>query len=88
MTIDLKRFQQLQAAVEKAQSDADRAQGALDQLMAKLEAEYGCTTLEQAEKKLEELTSKSAAAEQTYNDALAVFEEEYGDLIGTQGTGR
>lgn len=47
---DLSReeFEKLKRQVEDAKAEADRAQGAYDQLMERLKKEFNCKTLEEA----------------------------------------
>jgi len=44
----LKNYMRLKKDVEIAQQKADRAQGALDQLMKTLKKDFDCSTLKQA----------------------------------------
>lgn len=75
--IDIKRYQELKAAVDKAQRDHDRAEGALAQLMARLKADYGCDSIAEAEKELEVRRRKVVKDEKAYAEALAEFEREW-----------
>ena len=88
VAIDLKRYQQLKAAADAAQSEADKAAGAAEQILAKLKADYGCANLAAAERKAKELDAAATAAEEEYNAALAEFENEWGGrLDGLPGNG-
>ena len=80
--IDLSRYKSLKAEVDKLQRETDRAEGALAQLMKRLQSEYNCKTLEQAEKQLKKLQKESQAAEDEYNEALSDFEEQWSEMLG------
>lgn len=81
--IDLARYNQLKSQVEQLQSEADRAAGALEQLMGRLEAEFGCKTLKAAERLLAKLEGETEAAEVAYNKALKEFEKKWGSYLET-----
>ena len=76
MAIDIKKFQQLKDKVDGLQRDADRAAGALDQLMGQLKEKFGCKTLNAAKAKATILEEEAEAAGITYNKALAEYEKE------------
>ena len=79
--IDTERYNQLKAKVEHHQTEANKAQGALEQLMAQLEKEYGYSTIKEAKAGLAERQVKLTEAEEAYNTALKDFEEEWGDQL-------
>ena len=81
MAIDLKRYERLKTDVDRLQRDADRAEGALAQLMGRLEKEHDCATLQDAETLLKKLQAKEKAAEEKFATALAEFEEEWSDVL-------
>jgi len=81
MPIDLKRYQVLKSKVDDLQRDADRAEGALTQLMERLKTEHDCDTLEQAEKKVAKLKKALAAAEQQYESDLEEFETDWEHVL-------
>lgn len=72
-----KKYRQLKDDVENAKSEAARARGAQDQLMQRLKGDFGCSTLKEAEAKLEELQKESASLEKKFNKALADYEEKW-----------
>lgn len=79
--MDLKRYQQLKAEVEHAQRDKDRAEGALQQLMGRLNDEFDCDSLEKAEKLLTKLRKDQERAERQFDAALEKFESDWGDKV-------
>ena len=83
--IDLKRWEQLKAQVSKLRREADMAEGALRQLTARLETEFGCKTLAEAEEKLKRLERESDEANKQFSEALADFEAEWKDKLEGKG---
>jgi len=79
--MDLKRYEQLKGQVDRLQRDHDRAEGALSGLMARLKAEHGCDTLEEAQAKLKQLEAKAEKAEKQFEEALEQFEEEWAEKL-------
>ena len=58
-----------------------KAEGALEQLTDRLQSEFGCKTLEQAEKLLQKMQKEAEQAEDKYNEALSEFEEEWSEVL-------
>ena len=77
--INIQRYNELKAKVDADQRQADKAQGALDNLMSQLEQDFGCKTLAQAEKEAQRLSRLAIVAEDEYNEALAEFEKDWAD---------
>ncbi len=77
MAIDIKRYQELKTKSEQAKTAVDRATGKLEEQMAKLKAEFGVGTLEEAEVLLAKLQKEEQEAEQAYNTELAAFETKW-----------
>lgn len=75
--ITAKEYEQLEKRHRDARSEADKAQGSLENLMSQLEDEFGCKTKKQAQTKLKKLEKASAEAEEAYEDAVAEFEEQW-----------
>ena len=75
--ITQEQFQALRQEVDEAKSEADRAQGALDQLNVRLRDEFGCRTLKEAKTKLSELQDQQAAAEKEFDTALKEYEKKW-----------
>ena len=55
----------------------DKAAGQLEAAMERLEAEFGCKTIEEAEKKLTKMEREMAKAEEVFNKAVVAFEEKW-----------
>jgi predicted nucleic acid-binding Zn-ribbon protein len=79
--ISLDRYKQLADKVEKLQRDHDRAEGALSQLMGRLDTEFGCDTLDVAEKKLKKLQKDAASKEAEFDAALDEFEADWKESL-------
>ena len=74
---DLNTLANLKRRAEAAQQTADRAQGAYDQLMAKLQQDFECASIEEAEKKLASLEQKNKKAEAAFEEAVEEFETKW-----------
>lgn len=77
----LKKYMRLKKDVETAQQRADRAQGALDQLMKTLEKDFDCSTLKQAKTKLTSLQKKEETAREEFEEAVDEFEEKWEEKL-------
>jgi hypothetical protein len=75
--INLRKYEQLKSQVDQARQEADRAGGALAQIMTRLEEDFGCDSLKKAERLEAELKGKAKKAEEEFNVALAEFEEKW-----------
>lgn len=71
------QYRKLKAEVERAKSDAERAQGALDQLMSRLEKEFECSSIKEAQKLLAELEAKEKAAKAAFQKAFTDYERKW-----------
>ena len=81
MTIDVERYQKLKDNVDRLQREADRAEGALDQLMVKLKEDYGCDTIEEAETKAAKLGKAATKAEVLFETAFAKFRVKWAEVL-------
>lgn len=71
------RFQAVKDKVEKLKEDRDKAQGAQDQILERLRNEFGCSTLKQGQKKLDELDKNIDEKEKQFKNDLDQFEEDW-----------
>jgi len=78
---NLDRYQKLKGKADELQREADRAEGALEQLMDKLKDEFDCETLEEAEKLSKKLEKEAKKAEEDFETAIDMFEEKWGDVL-------
>lgn len=81
MAIDLAEYERLKKKASEVKTEIDRAEGRLQTLMSSLQEEFGCSTIEAAEEKLEELKEQQKKAETSYNNSLERFKQKYGDLL-------
>jgi predicted nucleic acid-binding Zn-ribbon protein len=79
--VDLKRFEQLQSQVSVLRRQQAKAEGALEETMRRLESNFGCKSLRKAEVLLEQLQKDAEEAREAYEQELARFETEYGELL-------
>lgn len=79
--VDVQKYNELRRRAERAKADADRAQGALDQQMKRLQEDFGCATVEEADSLLVQLQDEEKTAAEEYSKALAEFEEKWGSLL-------
>jgi len=78
----LEEYNQLKKKVDAAQQKADKAAGALEQIMKTLKSEFNCKTLEEAKKKLSQLKNKSTKIETELSEAIEAFEEKWNESLG------
>lgn len=76
-TITEQEYRRLKQDVERSQAEAQRAKGALDQLMVQLEQEFHCTTLKEAKALLVELEAKRDRSQQRYEEAVKTYEKKW-----------
>lgn len=67
----------LRAIVTSANSEAERAQGALSEVLGRLKKQFGCASVKEGKKKLRELERDSERAAEAFSAALAAFKEEH-----------
>jgi len=77
----LKKYMELKKKVEQAQQKADKAEGALEQVMKRLKEEFGCATLELAKRKLKLLQKQEQKAKTDFEEAVETFEEKWGEKL-------
>lgn len=65
--------------------EADRAAGALNQLLGRLKDEFGVGTVEEAEALLRKLTMVQAKAEASFDSALGKFKEKWKEKLDGNG---
>lgn len=74
-------FLDLKRDVEKAQREADRAQGAYESLMVRLKDEFDCASLKDAIKKLEELRTTEKTYKAEYDMLMEKFMAKWKDKL-------
>lgn len=75
------RYKKLKKQVDQLQFEMSHTQGQLDNMLYELEQGFGCSTIEDAEILLEQLTKKEAKQRKMLSSALAKFEERWRDKL-------
>jgi hypothetical protein len=75
--ISEKEYNRLKSQVEDARESASEAKGALDQLKKRLQEEFGCETVEDANKLLKEMERKLDKAETEYQEAVKDYRNKW-----------
>ncbi len=70
-------YRELKASVEKARGEAERAQGALDHLMTRLQSEFDCKSLKEARGLLQEVSKERDKADKTFADAMKEYKKKW-----------
>lgn len=77
MNSSLEKYNELKSKAERAQQNADRAEGALGQVKKRLADEFDCPNLKAAKKKLAQLEEQEEDAKEKFDDAVEAFEKEW-----------
>ena len=77
MATKLDKYLQLKRKVEAAQQEADKAEGALGEIMKQLKRDHGCGTLAEAKKKLKQLEKQEASSKKEFDIAVEKYEEDW-----------
>lgn len=78
-------FETLEKEINQARQHAERARGAFDQLMRRLDEEFGCKTINQAKEKLDELKTACERTEKVFAKALEDYQAKWkGGLADSQ----
>ena len=85
MSVDLDEYKRLKSKVDALRRDRDRAQGALDQLMAELEDRHGCGSVEEAQDALREKRRKAGELRKRFDRAMAKFREKWKEVYDEGG---
>ena len=85
MAINIKRYNELKAASDKARREADRAEGAHAQLMARLKKEFHCATVEEAMEELERRRQETTERERKFSEALEEFDQDWSESLKEVG---
>ncbi len=78
---DAREFLKLKKQIDTFRRRADRALGALEQHMAALKKEFGCSSEQEAEALLKRLKRLESKLDRQYNNALESFKQEFGHLL-------
>ncbi len=75
------KYEELKSKVEQLRRKADKAEGALSELMKQLKKEFGCSTLKEAEKLLTKWEQQEQEQLTELEEKLEQFKQEYGDAL-------
>lgn len=73
----VEKFTRLKKQVVRVQREADKAQGALDEIMKRLRKEFGSKTLVEAEKLLKRFTKEEKELERQFTKDFRSFEKKW-----------
>jgi len=76
-TITEDTYRRLKREVEDAKTEADRAKGALTQLMKQLKEEFDCDDLKAAKAMLADLEAKRDKAQKKFEHSLEDYEQKW-----------
>ncbi len=74
---ELNKYMSLKKKVEEAHQSADKAEGALGQIMNQLEDSFQCSTLKAAKLKLISLQKQEKKITKEFKEAVEDFEEKW-----------
>lgn len=77
----LERYNQLAREIKAHQTELDRADGALRQLMSQLKDEFGCKTIKDAKAKKKQLVQQQKQLDEEAERMADDFEKQFGDRI-------
>jgi len=78
-TVD--EYTQLKKRVDNARQKADKAEGALEEVLRKLKKDFDCKTLTEAKHKLKQLKKEGSDLEAEFETAVKKFKKTWGDKI-------
>lgn len=77
MKLTEEAYHRLKEEVGTARANADRAKGALDQLMTRLDTEFQCKSLKEAKALLAKLDSRRERTEEEFETAVNSYEKRW-----------
>lgn len=81
MSDPLEEFQRLKSRIAEKQREADKAQGALDEIMKQLKEDFGCDSLEEAREMLNRLEAKEQALAAKFIKRLRAYKKKFGKVL-------
>jgi len=73
----LQKYTKLKREEEVARQQADKAEGALGEVMGQIKKEFGCTTLKLAKIELIKRKKQAANSKEKFDDAVEEYEEKW-----------
>lgn len=77
----IRQYEQLKSEVDRLQNEQARAEGALGNIMERLDSEYGVKTLKAAKQLRDKLAKEVDLAKSELEEALADFQRDWGDKL-------
>lgn len=81
---DLDDLLELRTRVDELRREADRADGAYSEALRRLQTEFGCDSIEQAEKRLAKLKTEELRAAEEFDAELQTFKEKWAEELGDE----
>ncbi len=79
--MNLECYEALKRKVDRLQRDHDRAEGALDELLAQLKADHNCDSVAQADKLLKRLGKEEKRLCSEFEQVVEEFETEWAEQL-------
>ncbi len=77
----VKKYLKLKSDVETGEKIADKAEGALEQVMKRFKVEFNCSTLKEAIEKSKRIRKQERMAERKFEEAMEEFEKDWSDEL-------
>ncbi|HPT36512.1 MAG TPA: hypothetical protein PK309_08300 [Bacillota bacterium] len=84
MPTPVERYERLKAQADELERKISRAEGALEQTMQRLQSEYGCKTLGEAQRKLKQLKAEAEQSAAEFEQAADEFETKWSKVLEDQ----
>ena len=81
MSTNLERYNKIKEAVIAANKEADKAEGAENQIMQQLKNDYDCDSLKKAKALLKKLEVEKTKEQEQVDKELIEIEKEYGEIL-------
>ena len=79
--MNLEQYQSLIQKRDSLQRQQERSKGKLEQLLSQLQSEFGCDSVEAAEKELTKIKKQEERAEREADAAMAEWENKWGGKL-------
>ena len=79
--IDVEEYQKMKKKADRLKSEVARAEGKIEALVARLQDDFDCTSLDDAKKKLKKLRLDRDKAAKQFETELEAFKAEWGDKL-------
>ncbi len=81
MTHRAEKLARIKKTIDRTQRESDKAAGELRSIMQRIRTEFGCSTIKEAQSKLEKMLSKEKALSKTLNKQLRRFEAKHSAIL-------